>query len=193
MGGEAYEYLVYEVFPTFSDVSPSEMPSRSVGRLHLNYPSNFSPNVALSEKIRSSFPESAKSLIDSVSSYAAEPSCGLGQVNILETVYARQVQGSVDGAANGAIQKISALEGVANPRQEISQVMISGYPARRVTYAAERWSGTLGAEMLVIYDATSNTMWQVQLVFASKEAGRLRRPRECADGILHSVFVENAP
>ncbi len=172
--------------------SAEEMPTQSVGALSVNYSSPFVRNEQKSQEIASAAEAQAPGLLRSTDVYTSRPTCGLKDVGLIVSSFAADIDLSVDGAAQGSVNQISALEGVENPESSIVATTVSGLPARMISYRAKRWGGVLGDESLIIADLESNTLWQLQLIFSARRTSdysRLDDPRACAERVMKSVAL----
>ncbi|MEY2168938.1 MULTISPECIES: J domain-containing protein [unclassified Rhodanobacter] len=177
---------------TISSVPVEHMPIQHIGQLEIKYTSPFLPNEPKSRRLMSALPENMRNQVRSLSVYSSQPTCGLSEVGLLVGMYAPEVQVNIDGAAAGSTKQISTLEGITNPESSIFSTTVSGYPARRVSYKADRWDGVIDGEILVVADSQSNTIWQLQLIFASKKTSNptnLNNIRSCANEVLASVSI----
>jgi hypothetical protein len=195
-GDAAFQFLSSDDAATTSSVPTDQMPSQRAGQLSLKYSFPFVLNEAESKSMMSGLPANVRSQVRSLSVYTSRPTCGLGEVRLLVGVYAPEVQVSIDGAAAGTTKQVSTLEGITNPEDSITPTTVSGHPARRVSYKANRWGGVLGGEFLVVADLQSNTFWQLQFIFAAKKTSdhtKLNNIRSCANEVLASASIEPAP
>jgi hypothetical protein len=103
------------------------------------------------------------------------------EIDVLRTVYKEGVELNFDGAAQGAAEGVSKLDGIRNVQQTISELSVSGKPARRLSMTADRWQKKMGVEVLLISDGPA--FYQVQVIFDTAN------PRALADAmqVLKSV------
>lgn len=177
------------------ELTPAQMPLQKVGSLSLNYPFSFTANEAEAQVMMSGLSAENPTTPIDLSVYNSQPSCGLGEVRLVVATYPAELQASVDGAAAGAISRVSGLEGITNPQTETVPVDVSGLPARLTSFSAQRWGGVLGAEFLAVLDEQSNTLWQLQFIFAknaTSDYSTLEEARLCAKQIVKSVAVEHS-
>lgn len=142
---------------------------QTISGLEINYSPLFKKDTKTTESWRTEVPDKISHLIISIESFVASPSHGLGEIRLVKTRYVPTLNGSIDGAATESAQRVASLEGITNFQKKISPLTVSGFEARQVSIAADRWGGKLGGEFLIIYDRNSNIMWQIQLVFAKQK------------------------
>jgi len=91
------------------------------------------------------------------------------QIVVLRAIYKPEVQLSMDGAVNGMVSSVGALEGVRNLKHTANPTTVSGKPAERVSFTGDRTldgkSGVIHAEGLLILDG--RTFYQVQAFYDS--------------------------
>jgi hypothetical protein len=126
----------------------------------------------------------------SIAMYKSVPTCGLGEVGLV--LASSEWPLSIDGAVQGSASQISKLPGITNPATSVLPTEVSGYQARLMSYQANRWGGALGMEALHIVDPTTNTYWQLQLIFESSSINdaRFESTRSCAKAILATARIE---
>ncbi|MOA25437.1 hypothetical protein D3C78_1461620 [compost metagenome] len=118
---------------------------------------------------------------------------GINEASIIKITYDSAVIPSLDGAAQGIVSNITGMEGIKNLRQTIQPTKVSGRNARRISITAERWNGMIGVEALVVETNKSNTITQIQLIFAAKNSvtlfGVLTKQREYALKVIESISI----
>lgn len=87
------------------------------------------------------------------------------EIAVLRTVYKDGVALDFDGAVQGAVGGIAQLPGIRNLQQTMTELTVSGKPARRVSVTAERGRKSVRAELLFIADGPR--YFQVQVTFAA--------------------------
>lgn len=143
---------------------------QEVGGLEINYSPSFKKDTATEDSWLSKAPDNIRQTVISMDIFVAPPSNGLGEVRLIKIRYVPTLNGSIDGAAEESSQRIAALEGIKNFQKQIMPLSVSGFDARQISIAADRWGGKLGGEFLIIYNRKTNVMWQMQLTFAKKKA-----------------------
>jgi hypothetical protein len=105
------------------------------------------------------------------------------EIDVLRTIYKPGVSLNFDGAVQGAIDGVSRLDGVRNVQQTMSELNVSGRPARRLSLTADRWQDRMRMEILFISDTAA--YYQVQVIFLAND------PRGAADAdqIMKSVRI----
>jgi hypothetical protein len=91
---------------------------------------------------------------------------------------------SLQGAADGSANSISALKGVSNPKYQTTDLTISGLPAKRLSYSATRFEKELCVEGL--YLIKGQQMWTVNANFP----GSSKESRPLAEAILSSAVLK---
>lgn len=153
--------LLFIASPTFA--------GQEVGGLEINYSSSFKKDTATADSWLSKAPDNIRQMVISMETFIAPPTNGLGEIRLMKVRYVPTLNGSIDGAAAESAQRIAALEGIKNFQKQIVPLSVSGFDARQVSIAADRWGGKLGGEFLIIYNRKTNIMWQMQLIFAKKK------------------------
>lgn len=157
------------LFFAFLFIAASISEGQEVGGLEINYSPLFKKDIATADNWLSKYPDNIRQMVVSMDIFKAPPSNGLSKVTLLKVRYVLTLNGSIDGAATEAAQRIAALEGIKSFQKQIVPLSVSGFDARQVTIAADRWGGKLGVEFLIIYDRKTNVMWQMQFIFAKKK------------------------
>src|SRR5262249_54388580 len=75
----------------------------------------------------------------------------------------------------------------------VTSVSVSGLEARHISFEKDHSGWRLGGELLVVSDMRSNTMWQIQVLFARRWSASLDQDRERANAALASVRVVEVP
>jgi len=153
--------LLFIASPTYA--------GQEVGGIEINYSPSFKKDTATADSWLSKTPDNIRQVVISMETFIAPPSNGLGEVRLVKVRYVPTLNGSIDGAAVESGQRIAGLEGIKNFQKRIVPLSVSGFDARQVSIAADRWGGKLGGELLFIYNRKSNVMWQMQLIFAKKK------------------------
>ena len=79
-------------------------------------------------------------------------------------------------------------------RHAVSKVSISGLDARQMSFEKDLSGWRFGGELLVVSDPHSNTIWQIQVLFARRPlSASLDEDRKLASTALASVRVVEAP
>ena len=142
---------------------------QEVGGLEINYSPSFKKDTAAADSWLSKAPDNIRQLVISMETFVAPSTNGLGEIRLMKVRYVPTLNGSIDGAAAESAQRIAALEGIKNVQKQIVPLSVSGFDARQVSIAADRWGGKLGGEFLIIYNRKTNVMWQMQLIFSKKK------------------------
>jgi len=99
------------------------------------------------------------------------------EIDVMRTIYKRDIELNFDGAAQGAVDGIARLDGIRNVQHTAKEQTVSSKPARRLSITAERWRKALCVEGLLVSDG--QTYYQVQAIFdpahlqSAKDAERL--------------------
>jgi len=179
--------LLFIAAPTYA--------GQEVGGLKINYSPSFKKDTTTADSWLSKAPENIRQVVISMDTFIAPPSNGLGEVRLIKIRYVPTLNGSIDGAAEESSQRIAALEGMINFQKQIVPVSVSGFDARQVSIAADRWGGKLGGEFLIIYNRKNNVMWQMQLTFAKKigpspfSALNIDEERRYAKNLLSTIAI----
>jgi hypothetical protein len=174
---------------------PVAAEQQRVGNLFVEYPSRFQYQAVASEQSLGNVKRQLGQRIESLEIYEAPPSCGLGEVRIVRARYTSGMAMDLDHASRETVRKLAQLEGVQNLRHSVQRVVLSGRDARVISVEADRWSGRVFVETLVIYDAHAATLWNVQAIGGKKKSvnpfatARIDDERNCARSILSSVSL----
>ncbi len=87
----------------------------------------------------------------------------------------------------GSMKAISSLEGVTNPVQKVEDLNISGIPAKRVSFTANRFGDVLCMES--IYIIRGQHLWTVYTTFTDKN----KEARPTVNSILSSISLQASP
>ena len=109
------------------------------------------------------------------------------EVNVSKIRYAPGTPLNLDGAVSGALKSIAALEGVTNPQQQVRDITVSKFPAKRSSVSASRHGSEILSENL--YILSGEQMWMIQVIFTSKS----KAGRAIAENILASVKIVPTP
>lgn len=173
-----------------------QMPVQRVDSFSVKYAFPFLRNEKRSRDMMAAVEAQAPGFVHSLDVLTSRPSCGVGEAQLIVATYAQGTQLSIDGAANRSVNGISALSGVTSPENIITPAIVSGYPARRISYRAKRWDGVLGYESITIADLQTNTLWQLQLILSARNTSdytSLNSAQLCARKILESVAIGATP
>lgn len=149
-------------------ISSSTFASQNVGGMEIDYASAFHSDTAKAQSMVAQIPEEARPFISSVEIFEAPPTAGIDSIQLIKTHYANGFQASIDGAIAGGISNIVNLPGVTKPVRSIVSLTISGLEARQASFDANRYGGVIGGDILVVYDGSTGTMYQLQIFFAKK-------------------------
>jgi hypothetical protein len=103
------------------------------------------------------------------------------EVGVIRAAFKPDASLNIDGAATGAVENVSKLEGVKNIQHSVESTTISGKPARRISMNADRWGGRIYNESLVILDG--QTMYQVQATYDSNTPNAAGYARRVIDSV----------
>lgn len=190
-GDTVFQFFSFSGISIAQSLPKAQMQFQQIEDLNLKYASSFSLNEAESKDIMSSLPLNAKNQVRMLSVYSSEPTCGIGEIRVIRVVYAPDVGLNIDGTTAGAIKQVSTLNGIVNLEHSITSIEVSGYPARKISFKANRWGGVLGGEFLFIADTDSKTIWQLQLIFSAKNSNheKLIGARTCANEVLKTISI----
>lgn len=91
------------------------------------------------------------------------------EIDVLRTRFKPGPELNLDGAVNGAVNSVAALEGVKNLKHTASATTVSGKTAQRVSMTGDRTldgrSGVIHVDGLLILDG--RTLYQVEAVYDS--------------------------
>jgi len=125
----------------------------------------------------------AKKLIDKSDNFKNE-NRGF-EIEVLRTTYVPNVQLNIDGAVNGMVSSVGALEGVSNLQHTSSAINVSGKPGLRVSMKGDRTldgkSGQIFVEALLLLDG--RTLYQIETDYDSSNP----HGAEYSDRALKSV------
>lgn len=161
--------LFSSLFFVFLFIATPTYAGQKVGGLEINYSPLFKKDAATADIWLSKAPDNIRQTVISMDIFVASPSNGLDGVMLMKVRYLPTINGSIDGAATESARRVSALDGIKNFQKQIVPLSVSGFDARQVSIAAERWGAKLGVEVLVIYNRKTNVMWQMQLIFGKKK------------------------
>jgi hypothetical protein len=105
------------------------------------------------------------------------------EIGVIRSVFKPNIPVNIDNAVTGVVANISNLEGVQNMKHQVTGQTVSGKPARRVSMKADRWSGKIYNESLIILDG--QTMYQLQ---ASYDSSNPNGP-SYAESVISSVKI----
>ena len=166
---EKMRHLLSSLVFVFIFIASPIYAGQEVSGLEINYSPSFKKDTATADSLLSKVSDNNRQVVISMDIFVAPPSNGLGEVRLVKVRYVPTLNGSIDGAAAESAQRIAELEGIKNFQKQIAQLSVSGFDARQVSIAADRWGGKLGGEFLIIYNRKSNVMWQMQLIFGKKK------------------------
>lgn len=149
---------------------------QKINGLVLNSPIQL---VAASKPV---LPQNEQSPIKSQATYSGK-SGGL-EINVTRMEFKDGIDINLEGAVNGANEGISKLPGVSDPRHSTKDVTVSGAAAKRDSYSAKRYNGTIAVESL--YIRKGQTVWMIQTNFAGNNAAA----RAMTDSLLNSAALE---
>jgi len=161
--------LLSSLFFALLCIATPALAGQEVGGIEINYSPSFKKDTATADSWLSKAPDNVRQMVISMETFIAPPSNGLGEVRLMKVRYVPTVNGSIDSAAAESAQRIAALEGIKDFQKQIAPLSVSGFDARQISIAADRWGGKLGGEFLIIYNRKTNVMWQMQLIFGKKK------------------------
>lgn len=85
-------------------------------------------------------------------------------------------------AARGAVNSVSAMSEIVSPQQTITDVSVSGLPAKRVSYSAMADGSNVFLELISF--AKGQHMWTVEVIYQARN----RDAR--AEAIINSVRLK---
>ena len=194
LGKTAVRALSAEMPDDIAASALTQVSVQKIGQFSVQYYFPLVLNEAENSNALSKFTPELRNKIRSLLTYSGRASCGLDELRLTIWEFAPNFEGNLDNAAAGSANLVSTLEGITNPNVSIVPTIVSGYPARRVSYRANRWGGVLGLETVAVYDRASNFMWQFQLGFSAKKTtdfSLLNAASECAHQVLESVSISS--
>lgn len=106
------------------------------GRMFLEAPAEIAPySPQLSPEERSAMSQ----LIENMDTGAM--TTGAFELNVSRTSYRSSITPDLDGGAEGTVAQLAAMPGVYKPIHRITRTTVSGMPARRIEFTAERQIG----------------------------------------------------
>lgn len=180
------------VNPTISYVPVT---TQRVGAFSVNYPYAFIRNDAETKLLKSATDLNVPGTLQSVDIYTSRPTCGF--VSIVHSVgtYFREIELDIDNKAQESSNHISSLKEIQSPESTITDALVSGLPARRVSYRARIGDGIVGIETLIVVDPVPNTTWQLNIVLGAPDTGDyslLHEAKSCANEVLESVQINRS-
>ena len=169
---------------------------QSVGGMKIDYQPAFLENVAKAQSWHSKMGPEMQAMLRQVQIFEAPGIAGMSEVRLIKFHYKSPIRGSIDEAASESVANIVRLPGIKKPTHSIVSITVSGNEARRVTFESGRNEGIIGAEFLVVQDKTSQSFYQLQMIFAKKTGGNpltsldLKDERTFAQRTLDSVQIE---
>ncbi|WP_395752422.1 hypothetical protein [Prosthecobacter sp.] len=109
------------------------------------------------------------------------------EVSVASIRYVPGTTINLDAAVAGTVKSISALPGMSSPKQQIKDLKVSDFTAKRLSFSAKRGGGEMFAESLFIYNGEK--MWMIQVIYSNKTKGG----SAIAESILSSVLVDSVP
>lgn len=184
-----------------SEVSPQnemEMREQRVGGLSLKYLVPLAEDEGLLKLYEANAHSRPLGLSSVVLYTSSKPACGIWLAQLSVSTYKTDIQLNLDEGAQGVINSLAAKQGIVDPEGVIDEVMVSGLPARRISFQAKQSGDVVGSESLMIVDHSTNKYWDLQLMmfsFKSDDFSDLDPAQECAKVILDSVAVlkQDAP
>lgn len=163
IGGYAGREGVKALFGRSSKVKPaaaSAWGKRDLGGLSLQAPFNFGKGP----DVYSSLPQEVRGMIESMTVFDSG-SDTMPRTSVSSVKYKPQVQVSLDGAVAGAMREGAGAFGDANPQYKSNSTVVSGLPARRVSYSGKARGTPMHIEAVFVQDG--QRIWQVQALFSS--------------------------
>ena len=118
------------------------------------------------------FPSDARTVIEqgieAIENFRAD--AGPVQVLLTQFIVKPHIQPSLEGAADGAVSRVSKLPAVTDLRHHKTDVRVSGYPAIRVSASYTEDDRPFRAEMLFL--VAGQRVWQISTTFTALEPSR---------------------
>lgn len=143
-----------------------------------------SPLVLVEPEKKALIPPAGSPIISARNFQHASPDL---EINVASVIYTEGFALSLPDAVAGSVKAMLSLDGMSEPTQSITDVDLSGTPAKRVSLSAKRFGGTLFME--IVYVIRGQHMWFVQTVFSDKS----KDARPIANNILSSIAFTPAP